>query len=72
MSLDQQLLGDKLRRYRKQFSRTLTDVSDATGISQQKLKSYEAGSAAPSGDEILILRLLVVQFSIKLLKNHVL
>src|SRR6266545_5066306 len=54
MPLDQKLLGQKLQRYRKQFSRTLSEVSEATGISVQKLEAYEAGTAAPSGDEILI------------------
>lgn len=54
MPLDQQLLGQKLRRYRNQLSRTLAEVSDATGISQGRLRAYEAGTSAPSGDEIPI------------------
>lgn len=54
MPLDQKLLGEKLQRYRQQFSRTLNEVSQATGISVEKLQAYEAGAAAPSGDEILI------------------
>jgi len=54
LPLDQQLLGQKLQRYRNQFSRTVAEVSDATGISQDRLRAYEAGASAPSGDEILI------------------
>lgn len=54
MPLDQKLLGQKLQRYRQQFSRTLIEVSEATGISVQKLEAYETGGAVPSGDEILI------------------
>jgi Zn-dependent peptidase ImmA (M78 family) len=54
MPLDQQLLGQKLQRYRLQFSRSLSEVSEATGISAEKLEAYEAGASPPSGDEILI------------------
>jgi Zn-dependent peptidase ImmA (M78 family) len=54
LPLDQKLLGQKLRRYRNQFSRTVAEVSDATGISQQELQAYEAGTSTPTGDEILI------------------
>lgn len=54
MPLDQQLLGQKLQRYRNQLSRTLAEVSDATGIGEERLRAYEAGTSAPSGDEILI------------------
>jgi transcriptional regulator with XRE-family HTH domain len=54
MPLDQKLLGEKLQRYRQHFSRTLSEVSEATGIGVQELEAYEAGASAPSGDEILI------------------
>jgi Zn-dependent peptidase ImmA (M78 family) len=54
LPLDQKLLGEKLQRYRNQFSRTLAEVSKATGIGLKDLEAYEAGSRAPSGDEILI------------------
>ena len=54
MPLDQQRLGQKLQRYRNQFSRTVAEVSEATGINQERLRAYEAGTSAPSGDEILI------------------
>jgi Zn-dependent peptidase ImmA (M78 family) len=55
MSLNLQLLGDKLRRYREQFQLSLTEVSTATGINENSLQSFENGNLAPSGDEILIL-----------------
>jgi transcriptional regulator with XRE-family HTH domain len=54
LPIDQQLLGQKLQRYRNQLSRTLAEVSEATGISQERLEGYESGTSAPSGDEILI------------------
>jgi len=54
LPLDQQLLGQKLQRYRNQFSRTLAEVSATTGINQESLQAYEAGTSTPSGDEILI------------------
>ena len=54
MPIDQQLLGQKLQRYRNQFSRTLAEVSEATGINQERLQAFEAGTTTPSGDEILI------------------
>lgn len=55
MPVDLRLLGSKLERYRKQFDMSFDDVSVATGISVEALKSYEIGSLEPSGDEVLIL-----------------
>jgi Zn-dependent peptidase ImmA (M78 family)/transcriptional regulator with XRE-family HTH domain len=54
LPLDQKLLGQKLQRCRNQFDRTVAEVSEATGISQERLQAYEAGTSTPSGDEILI------------------
>src|SRR5690348_325792 len=54
MPIDQQLLGQKLRRYRTQFDRSVGEVADGTGIGAAQLEAYEAGLKAPSGDEILI------------------
>jgi Zn-dependent peptidase ImmA (M78 family)/transcriptional regulator with XRE-family HTH domain len=54
MAIDQQLLGQKLTRYRTQFDRSLAEVANATGISPAQLEAYEAGEIAPTGDEILI------------------
>ena len=54
MPIDQQLLGQKLRRYRTQFDRSLEEVADGTGIIPAQLEAYEAGNMAPTGDEILI------------------
>jgi Zn-dependent peptidase ImmA (M78 family) len=54
MPIDQQLLGQKLRRYRTQFDRSLAEVADGTGIGAAQLEAYEAGVKAPTGDEILI------------------
>lgn len=54
MPIDQQLLGQKLRRYRTQFDRSLAEVAEGTGIGAAQLEGYEAGIKAPTGDEILI------------------
>jgi transcriptional regulator with XRE-family HTH domain len=54
LPIDQQLLGQKLQRYRNQLSRTLAEVAEATGIREERLQAYESGTSAPSGDEILI------------------
>lgn len=42
-------------RYREQLQLTTADVSSQTGIPDNRLRELEAGSLAPSGDEILIL-----------------
>jgi len=55
MPIDTSVLGEKLKRYRAQFSLTFPEVSQATGVSEQRLKEFESGSRFPSGDEILIL-----------------
>jgi Zn-dependent peptidase ImmA (M78 family) len=54
MPIDQQLLGQKLRRYRTQFDRSVAEVTDGTGIGSAQLEAYETGLKAPTGDEILI------------------
>ena len=46
-------VGRKLRRYREQLQLTTADVSSQTGIPDNRLRELEAGSLAPSGDEIL-------------------
>jgi Zn-dependent peptidase ImmA (M78 family) len=55
MAFDLALLGEKLRRYRTQLQVSLQELSRATGISEDALATYEAGSKEPTGDEILIL-----------------
>lgn len=55
MSIDLQMLGSKLRRYRDQVGASLDDVSTATGIPQHLLKDYEDACREPTGDEVLIL-----------------
>lgn len=55
MSLDLQMLGAKLRRFRNQVDAALSEVSGATGISEQLLEDYELARREPTGDEILIL-----------------
>lgn len=53
--LDLKQLGSKLKRYREQFSQTLNEVSEGTGIATDRLLAYEQGEQKPSGDDILIL-----------------
>ncbi len=55
MSLDLQMMGSKLRRFRSQVEASLSEVSAATGISAKLLEDYEQARSQPTGDEILIL-----------------
>jgi transcriptional regulator with XRE-family HTH domain len=55
MPLDLQELGAKLRRYREQLQLLTSEVAAATGIEDARLQAFEAGTATPTGDEILIL-----------------
>ena len=55
MAFDLLALGKKLRRYRNLFEASLQEVSQATGIPEPVLASFEEGKREPSGDEILIL-----------------
>ena len=49
------VLGSKLSRYREQLAMSKEEVSAATCIPLERLLSVEAGSQAPTGDEVLIL-----------------
>jgi Zn-dependent peptidase ImmA (M78 family)/transcriptional regulator with XRE-family HTH domain len=55
MPLDRSLLSEKLKKYRKQFQVTITELSEATGIDEHLLVAYENQEKVPTGDEILIL-----------------
>lgn len=55
MAFDLSLFGSKLKRYREQFQRSLDEISQATGISQESLSQLENGQRRPTGDEVLIL-----------------
>ena len=55
MTFNLKALGSKLSRYRNQFQYSLSDISIATGILEEKLYQLENGECRPSGDEILIL-----------------
>ena len=55
MALDLELLASKLRRYREQFQAAISEVSSATGISEDSLSAFENAKKQPTGDEILIL-----------------
>lgn len=48
-------IGDKIRRYREQFQISQNELSNSTGISEDRLISVEGGASLPNGDEILIL-----------------
>ncbi|KAA8699142.1 ImmA/IrrE family metallo-endopeptidase [Pseudomonas proteolytica] len=48
-------LGSKLSRYRKQLAMSEEEVCAVTHIPLERLQSVEAGSQAPTGDEVLIL-----------------
>lgn len=55
MPIDLKLFGSKLRRYREQLGIINNDLSQMTGISDERLKDLEEGNLFPTGDEILIL-----------------
>jgi len=55
VSLDLEILGSKLSRYRKQFEATVSDVATGTGIPSDVLQAYEQGAREPTGDHILII-----------------
>ena len=54
MAFTAQCFAQKLRTLRESFGNTLEDVASATGIGTQALQALEAGSATPTGDEVLI------------------
>lgn len=45
----------KLRSLRESFGNSISEVADRTGIGFQVLQELEAGTATPTGDEILII-----------------
>ncbi len=55
MSIDRQLLADRLIRYREQFQVDISDLSASTGIRSERLIHFEKAEIEPTGDEILIL-----------------
>lgn len=55
MSLDLNIFGSKLFRYRDQFQASLEDVSAGTGISAEIIQEYENSQRGPTGDHVLIL-----------------
>lgn len=55
MAFDKDLLAKKLTRYRDQFVLSIFELSEATGIDEKQLISFEDGSKIPSGDVILII-----------------
>ena len=55
MSFDRSLLSEKLKKYRKQFKLSISELSEATGIEIELLNAYETEENVPSGDDILII-----------------
>lgn len=55
MAFTSQGFAQKLRSLRESFGNTLDEVAAATGIGTQALQALEAGTAPPTGDEVLIL-----------------
>ena len=55
MPIDRVALGNKISRYREQFSITAADLSLATGIPSDKIVNFEKGAQEPTGDEVLVL-----------------
>jgi len=55
MSLDRHMFADKLQRYMAQLQVTANDVTQATGISPDRMTAILNCIADPTGDEVLIL-----------------
>lgn len=55
MTINLIALGSKLSRYREQLQLSTEEVSSAIRISPDRLRSVEAGTLEPSGDEVLML-----------------
>ncbi len=55
MTLDLECVATRLKQTREILAYSIDEASTATGIGGDRLMAIEAGSARPSGDEILIL-----------------
>ena len=55
MTFDRQMFSNKLQRYCNQFDINNRDLSNATGISQQRVESLLMKQSDPTGDEVLII-----------------
>lgn len=55
MTIDLRTLGSKLAKYRGQLKESIGEVASSTGIDAARLTAIEAGTAEPTGDEVLIL-----------------
>ncbi len=55
MSFDLAKFGSKLHDYREQRQLTPAELADATGITIDRCKGFEAGELLPTGDEVLII-----------------
>jgi Zn-dependent peptidase ImmA (M78 family) len=55
MPLDLGLFSSKLTKYRAVFQLTLEEMAQKSGISVDRLTSFETGTLEPTGDEILII-----------------
>lgn len=54
MAIDKILIGSKLKRCRENLQKTIVEVEQLTGISNERIKLLEDGQREPTGDEILI------------------
>lgn len=55
MTFDRDLFANKLRKYRDQFQLSDTELADRSGLSATRIEALCAGSAVPTGDEVLIM-----------------
>src|SRR5882757_4432222 len=55
MSLDLNSLGNKISRCRNHLQLSVSEVSQNTGLPEDRIQDIEKGQIEPSGDEILIL-----------------
>jgi transcriptional regulator with XRE-family HTH domain len=55
MAFDLAMFSDKLRRYMEQFQTSYAELSERTGIDENRLREFDKQQTTPTGDEILIL-----------------
>ncbi|MBN7766314.1 helix-turn-helix domain-containing protein [Pectobacterium brasiliense] len=55
MSIDLKVISNRLKKSRETLAYSHGEVSDACGLSEDRIKELEDGTSKPTGDEILIL-----------------
>jgi Zn-dependent peptidase ImmA (M78 family) len=54
MGVNLMLLAERFKKYRENWDFSISELSNKTGISEERLTAFEAGFIEPTGDELLI------------------